>query len=111
MVITILDDGVEHNHTDLAPNYDPRASFDFNANDADPMPRYDWTNENKHGTRCASEIAMVANNAFCGVGVAHGAKVCATGWDDERGSYMAPCEMGCGALWDGMECGAWWAGM
>ena len=79
MVITILDDGVEHNHTDLAPNYDPRASFDFNANDADPMPRYDWTNENKHGTRCASEIAMVANNAFCGVGVAHGAKVYRTG--------------------------------
>ena len=66
---------MEHNHTDLAPNYDPRASFDFNNNDADPMPRYDWTNENKHGTRCASEIAMVANNGFCGVGVAHGAKV------------------------------------
>jgi hypothetical protein len=39
------------------------------------MPRYDFTNENKHGTRCAGEIAMAPNNGVCGVGVAYDAKI------------------------------------
>ncbi len=47
----------------------------MNDNDADPSPRYDPTNENKHGTRCAGEIAMVANNGFCGVGIAFNSKI------------------------------------
>lgn len=47
VVVTILDDGIERNHPDLAQNYDPMASFDVNGNDMDPMPRYDATNENK----------------------------------------------------------------
>ncbi|KAG7481259.1 hypothetical protein MATL_G00064660 [Megalops atlanticus] len=75
VVITVLDDGLEWNHTDIYPNYDPAASYDFNDNDPDPFPRYDSTNENKHGTRCAGEIAMQANNNKCGVGVAYNAKV------------------------------------
>lgn len=75
IVLTILDDGVEKNHTDIAANYDPNASFDVNDNDTDPHPRYDPTNENKHGTRCAGEIAMVANNQNCGVGVAFDSKI------------------------------------
>ncbi|XP_064152444.1 neuroendocrine convertase 1-like [Anguilla rostrata] len=75
VVITVLDDGLEWNHTDIYPNYDPAASYDFNDNDPDPFPRYDSTNENKHGTRCAGEIAMQANNKKCGVGVAFNAKV------------------------------------
>jgi len=29
----------------------------------------------RHGTRCAGEIAMTANNDFCGVGVAYNAKI------------------------------------
>ena len=29
----------------------------------------------RHGTRCAGEIAMVANNDKCGVGVAYNAKI------------------------------------
>ena len=29
----------------------------------------------RHGTRCAGEIAMVANNKICGVGVAYDAKL------------------------------------
>ncbi|KAH9492965.1 Neuroendocrine convertase 1 [Bulinus truncatus] len=74
-VVTILDDGVEGNHSDLAANYDPQASYDFNGNDPDPSPRYDPTNENKHGTRCAGEIAMVANNNKCGVGIAFDCKI------------------------------------
>ncbi|KAI1900462.1 hypothetical protein AGOR_G00050180 [Albula goreensis] len=75
VVITVLDDGLEWNHTDIYPNYDPAASYDFNDNDPDPFPRYDSTNENKHGTRCAGEIAMQADNNKCGVGVAYNAKV------------------------------------
>ncbi|NWR24045.1 NEC1 convertase, partial [Emberiza fucata] len=75
VVITVLDDGLEWNHTDIYANYDPKASFDFNDNDHDPFPRYDPTNENKHGTRCAGEIAMQANNRKCGVGVAYNSRV------------------------------------
>ena len=29
----------------------------------------------RHGTRCAGEVAMMANNRKCGVGVAHNAKI------------------------------------
>jgi len=75
VVVTILDDGIEHNHTDLIRNYDPQASWDVNGEDGDPFPRYDPTNENKHGTRCAGEVAAQANNTICGVGVAYNAKI------------------------------------
>jgi len=30
---------------------------------------------NEHGTRCAGEIAAVANNGVCGVGVAYNAAI------------------------------------
>lgn len=38
------------------------------------MPRYEGLT-NFHGTRCAGEIAMAANNTKCGVGIAYNAKV------------------------------------
>ncbi|XP_061623990.1 proprotein convertase subtilisin/kexin type 5b isoform X1 [Phyllopteryx taeniolatus] len=75
VVVTILDDGIERNHPDLAQNYDHQASFDVNGNDLDPMPRYDATNENKHGTRCAGEVAASANNSHCIVGIAYNARI------------------------------------
>lgn len=75
IVVSVLDDGIEYNNTELADNYDRYASTDLNDNDSDPMPRYDPTNENKHGTRCAGEIAMVANNGKCGVGIAFNSKI------------------------------------
>ncbi|XP_028921939.1 proprotein convertase subtilisin/kexin type 6 isoform X2 [Ornithorhynchus anatinus] len=75
VVVTILDDGIEKNHPDLAPNYDPYASYDVNGNDYDPSPRYDASNENKHGTRCAGEVAASANNSYCIVGIAYNAKI------------------------------------
>ncbi|KAK1176048.1 proprotein convertase subtilisin/kexin type 5-like [Acipenser oxyrinchus oxyrinchus] len=75
VVVTILDDGIERNHPDLIENYDSQASFDVNANDYDPMPRYDASNENKHGTRCAGEVAASANNSHCTVGIAYNAKI------------------------------------
>ncbi|KAG9508976.1 Neuroendocrine convertase 1, partial [Fragariocoptes setiger] len=75
IVVTVIDDGLEWNHTDLFANYDPRASWDMNSNDSDPFPRYDPFNQNSHGTRCAGEIAMVANNRKCGVGIAPRARI------------------------------------
>uniref|UniRef100_A0A3Q2FDF8 Proprotein convertase subtilisin/kexin type 5b n=1 Tax=Cyprinodon variegatus TaxID=28743 RepID=A0A3Q2FDF8_CYPVA len=75
VVVTILDDGIERTHPDLLQNYDPQASYDVNSNDLDPMPRYDATNENKHGTRCAGEVAAAANNSHCIVGIAYNARI------------------------------------
>lgn len=48
-------------------------SYDMNGEDDDPTPQYN--NENEHGTRCAGEVAMAANNHKCGVGVAFNAKI------------------------------------
>lgn len=75
VVISILDDGIERNHPDLAQNYDQLASYDVNGNDYDPTPRYDSSNENKHGTRCAGEVAAAANNSHCIVGIAYNARI------------------------------------
>ena len=72
--MTILDDGVEHNHPDLSGNYDKEASIDLNDNDDDPFPRYDFANSNKHGTRCAGTVAAKANNSDCAVGIAYDSK-------------------------------------
>ncbi|KAK4883552.1 hypothetical protein RN001_006871 [Aquatica leii] len=73
--ISILDDGLEYTHDDLKNNYDPEISWDCNEDDDDPFPRYDSTHQNSHGTRCAGEVAMIANNGKCGVGIAFNAKV------------------------------------
>ncbi|XP_039579117.1 furin isoform X4 [Passer montanus] len=54
---------------------DPEASFDVNDQDPDPQPRYTQMNDNRHGTRCAGEVAAVANNGICGVGVAYNARI------------------------------------
>jgi furin len=75
IVVTILDDGLETDHPDLERNYDPEASFDVNSGDNDPMPHYDLTDSNRHGTRCAGEVAASANNSICSVGIAFNAKV------------------------------------
>ncbi|XP_006789716.1 furin (paired basic amino acid cleaving enzyme) b [Neolamprologus brichardi] len=75
VVVTILDDGIEKDHPDLISNYDPEASYDVNDGDTDPQPRYTQRNENRHGTRCAGEVAGAANNGVCGVGVAYNAKI------------------------------------
>ncbi|XP_022105565.1 furin-like isoform X1 [Acanthaster planci] len=75
VVVSILDDGIEKNHPDLSANYDPVASYDVNSRDDDPQPRYDFTNENRHGTRCAGEVAALANNSICSVGIAYNARI------------------------------------
>ncbi|KAG8225591.1 hypothetical protein J437_LFUL006683 [Ladona fulva] len=52
---------------------DHLASTDINDNDDDPMPRDNG--DNKHGTRCAGEVASVAFNDYCGIGVAYNASI------------------------------------
>lgn len=47
----------------------------MNNRDEDPMPRYDQMDTNRHGTRCAGEVAAAANNSLCSVGVAFGASI------------------------------------
>ncbi|KAK6643780.1 hypothetical protein RUM43_000043 [Polyplax serrata] len=73
--VLILDDGIEYTHEDLKQNYDPEISYDANDEDEDPFPRMDEYETNAHGTRCAGEVAMAANNRKCGVGVAFNSKV------------------------------------
>lgn len=98
IVVTILDDGLEKDHPDLIANYvsflvaqqcrginsfniflfppqDPKASYDMNGLDDDPMPFYDIVDSNRHGTRCAGEVAATANNSLCAVGIAFGASI------------------------------------
>ncbi|KAL2764134.1 proprotein convertase subtilisin/kexin type 4 isoform 2 precursor, partial [Daubentonia madagascariensis] len=75
IVVSVLDDGIEKDHPDLWANYDPVASYDFNDYDPDPQPRYTPSDENRHGTRCAGEVAAIVNNGFCGAGVAFNARI------------------------------------
>uniref|UniRef100_A0A673ZX46 Proprotein convertase subtilisin/kexin type 5-like n=1 Tax=Salmo trutta TaxID=8032 RepID=A0A673ZX46_SALTR len=75
VVVSVLDDGIEREHPDLRPNYDPFASYDFNGNDDDPTPRYDSSNDNSHGTKCAGMVAAAANNSQCTVGIAFNARI------------------------------------
>lgn len=58
VVVSILDDGLEHTHKDLKKNYDKKASYDYNNNDKDPVPRYESTNINKHGTRSVNIVSF-----------------------------------------------------
>eukprot|EP00092_Neocalanus_flemingeri_P004458 GFUD01004797.1.p1 GENE.GFUD01004797.1~~GFUD01004797.1.p1 ORF type:complete len:1325 (+),score=279.92 GFUD01004797.1:106-4080(+) len=75
VTVTIVDDGIEKDNPDLIRNYDPLASTDRNDNDSDPSPRYDISNTNDHGTRCAGVVSATSNNSVCGVGIAFNAKI------------------------------------
>ena len=74
IVLSVLDDGMDHTHPELKDNYDPKASTDLNGHDSDPFPN-DSDSYNAHGTKCAGTIAAKANNKVCGVGIAHDAKI------------------------------------
>lgn len=67
----IVDDGLDLDSDDLKDNYFAGGSYDFNDQVEDPKPRL---SDDKHGTRCAGEIAAVRNDV-CGVGVAYDSKV------------------------------------
>uniref|UniRef100_A0A914L1P7 P/Homo B domain-containing protein n=1 Tax=Meloidogyne incognita TaxID=6306 RepID=A0A914L1P7_MELIC len=72
VVVSVIDDGLEITHEDLADNYDPDASYDVIDNDEDPTPKDDVDHQ---GTRSAGVVAAIFNNSRCNVGVAYGAKI------------------------------------
>jgi kexin len=67
----VVDDGLDMYSNDLKPNYFPEGSYDFNDQTPEPRPRLI---DDKHGTRCAGEIAA-ARNDVCGVGVAYDSRI------------------------------------
>jgi kexin len=69
--VCIVDDGLDLDSDDLRANYYANGSWDFNDPGPDPKPRL---SDDRHGTRCAGEIAAVRNNV-CGVGIAYDGKV------------------------------------
>uniref|UniRef100_A0A669DJ12 Proprotein convertase subtilisin/kexin type 5a n=1 Tax=Oreochromis niloticus TaxID=8128 RepID=A0A669DJ12_ORENI len=72
VVVSVLDDGIEREHPDLKPNYDPFASFDVNGQDQD---RSSNSAVNYHGTQCAGVVAAAANSSRCTVGVSFHARI------------------------------------
>jgi len=74
IVVSIVDDGLDHRHPDLKRNYDKKASRDVNDDDDDPLPD-DSKLDNAHGTKCSGEVAAEADNGICGVGVAYDASI------------------------------------
>uniref|UniRef100_A0A673CDE4 Proprotein convertase subtilisin/kexin type 5a n=1 Tax=Sphaeramia orbicularis TaxID=375764 RepID=A0A673CDE4_9TELE len=74
VVVSVLDDGIEKEHLDLKPNYDPLASYDVNGQDQDPSPN-DSDDSNYHGTQCAGMVAAAANNSQCTLGVSFHARI------------------------------------
>uniref|UniRef100_A0A3B4X2F5 SPC3 n=1 Tax=Seriola lalandi dorsalis TaxID=1841481 RepID=A0A3B4X2F5_SERLL len=75
VVVSVLDDGIEREHPDLKPNYDPLASYDVNGQDRDPSPSYSDNAENYHGTQCAGMVGAASNNSQCTVGVSFHARI------------------------------------
>ncbi|KAL4933849.1 kexin kexB [Aspergillus undulatus] len=67
----VVDDGLDMYSNDLSPNYFPEGSYDFNDHTPEPRPRL---RDDKHGTRCAGEIAA-ARNDVCGVGIAYDSRI------------------------------------
>ncbi|KAF9891998.1 pheromone processing endoprotease [Aspergillus nanangensis] len=71
VITAVVDDGLDMYSNDLKPNYFAEGSFDFNDQVPEPKPRL---LEDRHGTRCAGEIAA-ARNDICGLGVAYDSRV------------------------------------
>lgn len=67
----MVDDGIDMYSDDLKDNYFAKGSYDFNEGVDEPKPRL---SDDRHGTRCAGEIAAV-KNGVCGVGVAYNARI------------------------------------
>ncbi|KAF8599032.1 hypothetical protein BDV93DRAFT_609480 [Ceratobasidium sp. AG-I] len=67
----IVDDGLDYESEDLAPNFFAEGSYDYNDHEPLPKPKL---SDDQHGTRCAGEVSA-ARNDVCGVGVSYDAKV------------------------------------
>lgn len=69
--VCIVDDGLDMDSDDLKDNFFAKGSYDFNDHVDLPKPRL---SDDRHGTRCAGEVAAGRNNA-CGLGLAYDGKV------------------------------------
>ncbi|XP_046677942.1 neuroendocrine convertase 1-like isoform X1 [Homalodisca vitripennis] len=75
VTIAVVDDGVEHGHPDMIGNFVESLSYDMGSDKPGSTPDPSTSHPNSHGTKCAGEIAMVANNNKCGVGIAYNSKI------------------------------------
>ncbi len=66
IVISVIDDGLDHNHSDINQHYSPELSYDWCNDDGDPMPS-SW---NGHGTAAAGVAAAIGNNSVDVAGAA-----------------------------------------
>eukprot|EP00063_Salmo_salar_P080826 XP_014055661.1 PREDICTED: uncharacterized protein LOC106604993 [Salmo salar] len=76
VVVSIIDDGVDHTNMHLKRNFEAFGSFDLRGSHGlshDPTPLRD--EENGHGTGCTGEVAMEANNSYCDVGIAFNSRI------------------------------------
>ena len=71
VVISVIDDGVDHSHSDLNPNWLAQYSYDWCGDDPDPSP----SSSDAHGTAVAGVAAGVGNNSIDVIGAAHGAGI------------------------------------
>ena len=71
VVISVIDDGVEHSHPDLTTNYLSQHSYDWCGDDPDPDPN-SWEG---HGTSVAGVAAGAGNNSIGVTGAAFGANI------------------------------------
>ncbi|MBF92634.1 MAG: hypothetical protein CMB78_02545 [Euryarchaeota archaeon] len=69
VTISIIDDGVDHAHADLASNYVSSLSYDWCGSDTDPSPSVN----DEHGTAVAGVAAAVGQNNIDVIGAAFGA--------------------------------------
>ncbi|CAE7202386.1 hypothetical protein PTNB85_08326 [Pyrenophora teres f. teres] len=67
----VIDDGLDHTNNDLKDNFFAEGSHDYNDHEDLPTPKL---SDDRHGTRCAGEIAAGRNDA-CGVGLAYDARI------------------------------------
>lgn len=72
VTVCFIDDGLDYNHADLKENFYADGSYDFNDHVKLPTPRL---GDDRHGTRCAGEVAGKRNNDVCGVGIAWDSRV------------------------------------
>ena len=75
--IGVIDDGVDHQHPDLSPNYISQSSFDYCGNDTDAAPDRPDENEeiDSHGTAVSGIVAGKGNNSIGIAGVAYEANI------------------------------------
>jgi subtilisin-like proprotein convertase family protein len=72
IVIGVVDDGLQTNHPDLAPNVSSALGWNFNDNKADPSP---VPEVNIHGTAVAGVAGACGNNGLGVSGVAYQARL------------------------------------